>query len=79
MAKVIVYNRRAHEQLVPSSTWTIVHNLNIVSPVVDIWIAQNDGTYINSDAWTVDFTDTNTVIVTFDGTIDPPTGVACIT
>lgn len=79
MAKVIVYNRYAHEQLTPSNTWTIVHNLNIVSPVVDVWILLPDTTYTNSDAYEVTFTDSNTVVVQFTGTLPPPAGVACIT
>jgi hypothetical protein len=27
-----------HNQIIASSTWSITHNLNTTSPVVDIWI-----------------------------------------
>jgi hypothetical protein len=79
MAKVIVYRRHAHTQSVPSNTWTIIHNLNIVSPVVDVWILLPDNTYTNSDAHEVTFVDSNTVIVVFNGTLPPPAGTACVT
>jgi hypothetical protein len=79
MAKVIVYRRHAHNQTVQSDTWTIVHNLNIISPVVDVWILQLDGTYTNSDAHQVNFVDTNTVVITFNGTTAPIGGTACVT
>ncbi len=79
MAKVVVLRRHAHNQVSPSNTWTINHNLNVISPVVDVWIKQLDGTYINSDAHEVDFTSPNQIVVTFNGATTPPSGTACVT
>ncbi len=86
MAKVVVYRRFAYTAPTNSFTWTIVHNLIlnyplavVTTPVVDVWILQNDGTYINSDAHEVTIQDANTIIITFNGTVPPLGGTACIT
>lgn len=70
MPRVIVLNRFAFQQTVPANTWTIVHNLNITSPVVDVWVPLGDtGRYINNDAYDVTFTNANTVVITFIGDV----------
>jgi len=79
MPRVIVLTRFAHEQLIPSNVWTITHNLNITSPVVDVWITEGTtGRYINNDAYDVKFISASVVIITFVGSV-LVTGTALIT
>lgn len=79
MPKVIVLSRFAHEQAVASNVWTIVHNLNITSPVVDVWITGGTpGHYINNDAYDVQYTNAQTVVITFIGDVDVA-GTALVT
>lgn len=79
MPRVIVYNRFPFTQTSPSFTWTVQHNLDVAHPVVDVWILENNGSYINSDAHVVEFTNSNTVVINFLTATVPPRGIALIT
>ena len=79
MSRVIVYNRYPFTQTSPSFSWTVQHNLDVIHPVVDVWILENNGTYVNSDAHEVKFTNSNTVVITFFDADIPPRGIALIT
>ena len=78
MPRVVVLSRYPFTQTNPSITWTINHNLDVVHPVVDVWILNDDGTYINSDAQ-VTFIDSNTVVVDFTSSTIVPRGIALVT
>lgn len=63
-----------YTQSTPSSTWGIVHNLNLECPVVDVFV-NVDGTLEKIIPESVQVSDVNTVTITF--TTDYA-GVACI-
>jgi hypothetical protein len=56
-----------YEQATASDTWTIVHNLNTDSPVVDCWVDVS-GSKTKLLPLSVDVTDANTVVLTFTAT-----------
>jgi hypothetical protein len=47
MSRVVITSRFAYEKTdPPANVWTIVHKLNITSPVVRVWATSNvDGQY----------------------------------
>ena len=63
-----------HTQSISSDTWTIVHNLNVIGPVVDVWII-NNGVKTEIIPASTTASDTNTVIITFSS---PHTGTASV-
>lgn len=79
MPRVVVDNRFKFTQNSPAYTWTIRHDLHVIHPVVDVWILENDGTYINSDAHEVHFTDSDNITINFSNAAVPPRGIALIT
>lgn len=76
MPREIVLARYGHTQSTPSISWIIDHNLNILDPVVDVWIVEN-GVLINSDAHDVTSESPTRVVVSFSGS--PTTGQALVT
>lgn len=79
MPRVIINRRHGFEQVDPAITWTVVHNLNLTTPVVDVWIKEGgSGPLVNNDAHTVTVIDASTVIISFSGTT-PVSGTALIT
>jgi len=70
MPKVAVASRFGYTQTTPASIWTIQHNLNITSPVVDVWILETPtGPLINSDAHNVRYVSPNSVTIDFSGNV----------
>jgi hypothetical protein len=76
MPKELVLKRYGYEQTIPSTTWTITHNLHIEHPIVDVWI-QDSATLRNSDAHEVFIIDVNNVVIDFSG--DAVIGRALVT
>ena len=54
-----------HTQSSASLTWTIVHNLGTVSPVIDAWTDDGFGNTVKILPSSVVATDANTVTLTF--------------
>lgn len=57
-----------HIQSVASDTWVINHNMGIDYPIVDVFY-DNSGTLTKLVPLNVEFTDTNTVTLTFSNAI----------
>jgi hypothetical protein len=77
MPRVLITKRFGYHQPEPATTWVITHNLDIGYPIVDVWIQDGTGPFINSDAHEVTITNTNTISIDFYG--DPVKGHALIT
>jgi hypothetical protein len=56
-----------HTQEVPTTVWTLVHNLGILVPVVDCWI-DDGGVMVPIIPLSVNHIDVNTATVTFSST-----------
>lgn len=55
-----------HTQSVASTTWSITHNLDTPSPVVDVWILQGSpAVYTKVIPQNVSYPDNNSVTITF--------------
>jgi hypothetical protein len=52
------------DQTTPSTTWNIVHNLNLQAPIVDCWVLDM-GVMTKIIPYSVQRVDENTVLVTF--------------
>ena len=78
MPRVLIETRFEYEQTDPSSLWTVVHNLNIINPVVDVWLLEG-GTepYVNSDAHEVTVLDASTITIDFGNRL--VNGIALVT
>lgn len=76
MSRAIVTNRYRHEQTTSSTTWNVAHNLNVTSPIVDVWIQElSVPPYVNSDAYQVTRVDANNLTIEF---MTSKTGIALI-
>lgn len=53
-----------HTQTTASTTWTIVHGLNILQPVVNVWLPIN-GVQTAVLPKLIQVTDSNTTVITF--------------
>ncbi len=68
MARVVVTQRFGYTQATPATAWIIQHNLNIASPVVDVWIPENgNGPLTKTTAYTVEYNSLTTITITFSG------------
>lgn len=66
MPRVLIETRFEYEQIDPASTWTLVHNLNLINPVVDVWLLEGGmEPYVNSDAHSVVVVDASTIDINF--------------
>lgn len=53
-----------YEQVSPSDTWTVVHNLNVKAPIVDTWL-EIDGQIVKVMPERVEFVDLSTCRIHF--------------
>lgn len=78
MPRVLIERRHEHTQTDPASSWTIIHNLNLTNPVVDVWVLEGGiEPYVNSDAHEVTIVDATTLVIDFGNRY--VSGVALIT
>lgn len=77
MPRVVVQRRFEFEQTIPAATWTIVHNLGVVNPIVDVWVySGGTGPLTQATPTTIHSTDLTTSTITF---ATPQIGVVLIT
>ena len=63
-----VTERFGYVQSTPASVWVIQHNLNITSPVVEIWSQENgNGPLVIDEAYTISYTSPTSIMIDFDG------------
>lgn len=78
MPRVLIETRFEYTQEAPASSWTLIHNLNLTNPVVDVWLLEGGiEPYVNSDAHEVTVVDASTVVIDFGTRL--VSGIALIT